>query len=80
MFKKTRVEEIVNIGYQREPKTWAITVYTEEHSVGVLYKCTSFYLMKYFLVLRTLDSGERHISLNTIWSFTVKEIKEEAND
>ena len=89
MFKKTRIKEIVNyaelsksgaIGYQRELKTWDITVYTEEYSVGVLYKCTSFYIMQYFLVLRTLDDGEQYINLDTILSFSVNEIKEGAKN
>lgn len=85
MFKKTRTKEIVNyaelsksgaIGYQREPKTLDITVYTEEYSVGVLYKCYSFYIGEYFLGLRTLDDGEQYINLDTILSFSVNESKE----
>ena len=83
---RTRIKKIVNyaefsksgaIGYQREPKTWDITVYS---ALGVQrnirYKCTSFYIMQYFLVLRTLDKGEQYIKLDTILSFSVNEIKE----
>lgn len=78
MFKETRIKEIVKMGYQREPKMWDILVDTRAYSVG--YKCTSFYLLNHFLVLRTLDDGEQYINIDTILSFTVTEIKEGAKN
>lgn len=76
MFKKT----IKYSDYKRESKTFDITVYSVCVQRNIRYKCTSFYLMNYFLVLRTLDDGEQYINLDTILSFSVNEIKEGAEN
>ena len=80
MFDKRVKAKARNIWYHNDSKKYMIFVYTDAYSIGEEYQCSSFDINKCYLILRLLDDRDYYINIDAVHSFTVREIKEEAND